>query len=148
MNTFGPRQLVKHSRQGFIGWFIRLAIDGEEIPIYGDGQQFRGFNYIDDVIEALLIAGTSPNVVGDYFNLGGMQPVTLEVLVQKLLLAAGTGSYKIVPFPDDKKRIDIGSAFSSFMKFHFATGWKPATSLEDGLSRTVEYYRRHKAQYW
>jgi UDP-glucose 4-epimerase len=148
VNTFGPRQLVKHARQGFIGWFIRQAIDGEEIQVFGDGQQFRGFNYIDDVVDALLIAGSNDNVVGDYFNLGGMQPVTLELLVQKLLKTAGTGSYRLVPFPDDRKRIDIGSAFSSFMKFHFATGWKPSTSLDDGLARTVDYYRRHKAHYW
>jgi len=148
VNTFGPRQLVKHARQGFIGWFIRQAIDGEQIQVYGDGQQFRGLNYIDDVVEALLIAGTSDTVVGDYFNLGGMQPVTLEVLVQTLLKVAGSGSYKVVPFPDDRKRIDIGSAFSSFMKFNFATGWKPNTPLEEGLARTVDYYRRYKTHYW
>lgn len=148
VNTFGPRQLVKHARQGFMGWFIRLAIDGQEIQIFGDGQQFRGFNYIDDVVEALLIAGTNENVVGDYFNLGGMQPVTLELLVQTLLRATGTGSYRLVPFPEERKSIDIGSAFSSFMKFNFATGWQPTTSLEDGLVKTVEYYKRHKAHYW
>jgi UDP-glucose 4-epimerase len=148
VNTFGPRQLVRHARQGFIGWFIRQAIDGEEIQIYGDGQQFRGFNYIDDVVEAMLQAGVQDSVVGDYFNLGGMQPVTLEVLVQTLLRAAGTGTYRLVPFPEDRKRIDIGSAYSSFMKFHFATGWTPRTSLEDGLAKTVEYYRRFKAHYW
>ena len=148
INTFGPRQLVKHARQGFIGWFIRQAVDGEQIQVYGDGQQFRGFNYIDDVVDALLISGTSESVVGDYFNLGGMQPVTLEVLVQTLLKVAGTGSYKLVPFPDDRKRIDIGSAFSSFMKFNFATGWKPKTTLEEGLAKTVDYYRRNKNHYW
>jgi nucleoside-diphosphate-sugar epimerase len=148
VNTFGPRQLVKHARQGFIGWFIRQAIDGEEIQIYGDGQQFRGFNYIDDVVSALLTAGTNDNVVGDYFNLGGMQPVTLELLVQTLLRSTGTGSYRLVPFPEDRKTIDIGSAFSSFMKFNFATGWKPTTSLEEGLAKTVQYYKRYKAHYW
>ena len=148
VNTFGPRQLVKHARQGFIGWFIRQAIDGEKIQVYGDGQQFRGFNYIDDVVDAMLQAGVNDNVVGDYFNLGGMQPVTLEVVVQKLLRATGTGSYRLVPFPDDRKRIDIGSAYSSFMKFHFATGWTPHTSLEDGLAKTVDYYRRFKTHYW
>jgi nucleoside-diphosphate-sugar epimerase len=148
VNTFGPRQLVKHARQGFMGWFIRQAIDGEEIQLYGDGQQFRGFNYVDDVVSALLTAGSSDNVVGDYFNLGGMQPITLEALVQTLLRVTGTGSYRLVPFPEDRKSIDIGSAFSSFMKYNFATGWKPTTSMEDGLARTVEYYKRHKTHYW
>jgi UDP-glucose 4-epimerase len=148
VNTFGPRQLMKHARQGFMGWFIRQAIDGDEIQVFGDGQQFRGFNYIDDVVEALLTAGTNRNVVGDYFNLGGMQPVTLEALVQKLLCVTGTGSYRIVPFPDERKSIDVGSAFSSFMKYHFATGWTPSTSLEEGLMKTVDYYREHKAHYW
>ena len=95
-----------------------------------------------------MIAGSNDAVVGDYFNLGGMQPVTLEVVVQKLLRATGTGSYKLVPFPDDRKRIDIGSAFSSFMKFHFATGWKPNISLDEGLAKTVAYYRRYKSHYW
>jgi UDP-glucose 4-epimerase len=148
VNTFGPRQLMKHARQGFIGWFIRQAIDGEEIQVFGDGQQFRGFNYIDDAVEALLTAGKNDAVVGDYFNLGGMQPVTLEVLVKNLLRITGTGSYRLVAFPENRKNIDIGSAFSSFMKFHFATGWTPTTSLEEGLTKTVEYYRKYKTHYW
>ena len=148
VNTYGPRQLVKHSRQGFIGWFIRQAIDGEAIQLFGDGQQFRGFNYIDDVVEALLVAGTNKKVVGDYFNLGGMRPHTLESLVQTLLCVTGTGSYRMVPFPDDKKPIDIGSSFSSFMKFHVSTGWEPRIPLDEGLKRAVEYFRQHKAHYW
>jgi UDP-glucose 4-epimerase len=148
VNTYGPRQLVKHSRQGFVGWFIRLAIDDQEIQLFGDGQQFRGFNYIDDVVEALLIAGSHEKVVGEYFNLGGMKPFTLEAMTQTLVSVAGTGSYRMVPFPDDKKPIDIGSAFSSFIKFHVATGWEPRILLEEGLKKTVDYYRRNKAHYW
>jgi UDP-glucose 4-epimerase len=148
VNTYGPRQLVRHSRQGFIGWFIRQAIDGETIQLFGDGQQFRGFNYVDDVVEALLVAGVSDKVVGDYFNLGGMKPYTLESLVQTLLSVAGTGSYRMVPFPDDKKAIDIGSAFSSFMKFHTATAWEPRVPLEQGLKESVDYFRLRKTQYW
>jgi len=148
VNTFGPRQLVKHSRQGFIGWFLKLAIDGETIQLFGDGQQFRGFNYVDDVVEALLVAGTSTKVVGDYFNLGGMRPHTLESLVQTLLCATGSGAYKMVPFPSEKRSIDIGSAFSSFIKFHVATGWEPRVPLDEGLRKSVEYYRQHKEHYW
>jgi UDP-glucose 4-epimerase len=148
VNTYGPRQMVKDARQGFIGWFIKLAIEGSEIQLFGDGQQFRGFNYVDDVVDALLIAGTSKRVVGDYFNLGGVRPVTLEALVQMLLKATGKGSYRMVPFPDDKKPIDIGSVYTSWMKFNFATGWKPNVPIEEGLARTVSYYRQHKSHYW
>jgi UDP-glucose 4-epimerase len=148
VNTYGPRQMVKDARQGFIGWFIKLAIEGSEIQLFGDGQQFRGFNYVDDVVDALLIAGTSKRVVGDYFNLGGVRPVTLEALVQMLLKATGKGSYRMVPFPDDKKPIDIGSVYTSWMKFNFATGWKPNVPIEEGLARTVGYYRQHKSHYW
>ena len=94
---------MKHSRQGFVGWFIRQAIDGEEIQVFGDGQQVRGFNYVDDVVDALLIAGVNDKVKGDYFNLGGERAVALEEFVKLLLKAAGRGSYRIVPFPRRKK---------------------------------------------
>jgi len=148
INTFGPRQLVKHSRQGFVGWFIRQAIDGEEIRVFGDGQQVRGFNYVDDVVDALLIAGTDEKLRGDCFNLGGEKPVTLEAFVQLLLRITGRGTYRIVPFPSDKKAIDIGSVYTSAAKFNAVTGWKPRVTLEEGLARTVDYYRRHRAHYW
>ena len=148
VNTYGPRQLVKHARQGFIGWFIKLAIEGRELQLFGDGQQIRGFNHVDDVVQALLTAGTHHKVCGDYFNLGGSQPITLENLVKLLLKTTGTGSYTIVPFPEDKKSIDIGSVYTSWMKFNFATGWHPSISLEDGLANTVAYYRRHREHYW
>ena len=148
VNTYGPRQLVKHARQGFIGWFVKLAIDGEEIQVFGDGRQLRGFNYIDDVVDALLVAGTSPDAIGEYFNLGGIKPVTLDALVQLLIGFTGKGSYRIVPFPEEKRAIDIGSVYTSWMKFNFATGWQPKVTLEDGLARMVAYYQHYKAHYW
>jgi UDP-glucose 4-epimerase len=148
VNTYGPRQAVRDARQGFAGWFIRQAIEGREIQIYGDGRQLRDLNYVDDVAEALLLAGTSDNAIGDCFNLGGSAPIALERYVQAVIAAAGSGSYRIVPFPDDSKKIDIGSVYSSFGKFHSATGWTPQVSLEEGLARTIEYYRGYQAHYW
>jgi UDP-glucose 4-epimerase len=148
INTYGPRQLVKHARQGFVGWFIKQAIDGEEIQVFGDGQQVRGFNYVDDVVDALLIAGVNDKVKGDYFNLGGERPISLEEFVKLLLKAAGRGSYRIVPFPSDKKAIDVGSVYSSAAKFNLATGWRARVAIEEGLSRTVEYYERYREHYW
>ena len=148
INTYGPRQLVKHPRQGFIGWFIKQAIDGEEIQVFGNGQQVRSFNHIDDVVDALLIAGTDDQLRGDYFNLAGVRPVPLEEFVKVLLQAAGRGSYRIVPFPDEKKAIDIGSVYSSAAKFNAATGWKARVGIEEGLPPTLEYYLRHREHYW
>jgi UDP-glucose 4-epimerase len=148
INTYGPRQLMKHARQGFVGWFIRQALDGEEIQLFGDGQQVRGFNYVDDVVDALVIAGSNEKVKGDYFNLGAERAVSLEELVKLLLSAVGRGSYRIVPFPADKKAIDIGSVYSSAAKFNFVTGWRARVPIEEGLARTVEYYQRYREHYW
>jgi UDP-glucose 4-epimerase len=148
INTYGPRQLVKHARQGFVGFFIKQAIEGEQIQIFGDGQQIRGFNYVDDVVEALLVAGVHRQARGDYFNLGGERPYTLEAFVQLLLRITGRGSYRIVPFPAEKKSIDIGNVYASHAKFKFATGWEPRVSVEEGLVRTVDYYQRYHTHYW
>jgi len=148
VNTYGPRQLVKHAEQGFTGSFVRKAVDGEEIQIFGDGQQLRAFNYVDDVIEALMIAGANKKVIGDFFNLGGQKPFTLEKFVQILLSITGRGSYRMVPFPPDKQVIDIGSVYASWAKLNFVTDWAPRVSLEEGLQRTVDYYQCHHAQYW
>jgi UDP-glucose 4-epimerase len=148
INTYGPRQLVKHARQGFIGWFIKQALDREEIQVFGDGQQLRSFNYIDDVVDAFVIAGMHSGLKGDYFNLAGVRPIPLEEFVKILLKAAGAGSYRIVPFPSDKKAIDVGSVYSSAGKFNAATGWKARVSIEEGLTPTLEYYRRHRQHYW
>ena len=146
VNTYGPRQLIKHARQGFAGWFIRQAIDGLEIQIYGDGGQLRDLNYVDDVVDALMLAGIK-SVAGECFNLGGAVPVTLEHFARTLIAITGRGSYRMVPFPPEDRKIDIGSAYSSFEKFHAATGWQPRISLEEGLARTVEYYGRYREHY-
>jgi len=148
INTYGPRQLVKHPRQGFVGWFIKQAIEKEEIQVFGDGQQLRSFNFIDDVVDALLLAGSDDRLNGDYFNLAGVQPVPLEEFVKILLKASGGGSYRIVPFPPEKKVIDIGSVYSSAEKFNAVTGWQARVPIDEGLQPTLEYYRRNRAHYW
>jgi UDP-glucose 4-epimerase len=147
-NTYGPRQLVKHPRQGFAGWFIRQAVLGEEIQIFGDGQQKRDFNYVDDVVEASLIAATSPEAEGEIFNLGATPPTCLLEFVKTLLeVAGGGGGFRIVPFPDERKRIDIGDFYNDYSKIRRALGWEPRISLRDGLAQSVEYYRRHIDHY-
>lgn len=147
-NTYGPRQLVKHNRQGFIGWFIRLAVDGEQIAVYGDGQQLRDLNYVDDVVEAFLLAGATDSVNGEVFNLGGLRPVSLLEIVHTLIELCPEASYRLVAFPEHHKRIDIGDYYGDYRKIEATLGWKPQVPLREGLARTVEFYRQHKEHYW
>jgi UDP-glucose 4-epimerase len=146
-NVYGPRQLIKHNRQGFIGWFIRLALEGREIQIFGDGTQLRDFVYVDDAADAFLRAGAADTCDGDVFNVGGDTPISHRDLVQLLVGLAGRGSVRFVEWPADKKRIDIGSFYSDSKKFRHATGWLPAVGLEEGLRRTLAFYREHLQAY-
>lgn len=146
-NTYGPRQLIRHNRQGFIGWFVRLALLGEGIKIFGDGQQRRDFDYVDDVVDAFLRAGASDAADGQVFNLGGAPPITLLALAQDLIRLSGHGGYELVPFPEDRKRIDIGDFEADASKIQSTLGWASRTPLQDGLVRTLAYYREHKEHY-
>jgi UDP-glucose 4-epimerase len=146
-NTYGPRQLIRHSRQGFIAWFVRKAVLGEEIQIYGDGAQKRDFDYVDDVVDAFLRAGASEMAPGQVFNLGGQPAVSLLELARMLIEIAGAGSYTLVPFPEERKKIDIGDFQADASKVQRTLGWRPRVPLRDGLERTVAYYRQHKERY-
>jgi UDP-glucose 4-epimerase len=146
-NVYGPRQLIKHNRQGFIGWFIRLALEGREIQVFGDGSQLRDFVYVDDAADAFLRAGAADTCDGDVFNVGGDAPISHRDLVHLLIGIAGRGSVRFVEWPSDKKRIDIGSFYSDSKKFRLTTGWMPAVGLEEGLRRTLAFYREHLHAY-
>jgi UDP-glucose 4-epimerase len=146
-NTYGPRQLIRHNRQGFIGWFMRQVTLGEPIQLFGDGQQRRDFDYVDDVVEAFLRAGAMEASNGQVFNLGGEAGIPLLEVVKLMIEIAGQGSFSLTPFPPERKRIDIGDFYADATKIHRALDWRPTTSLRDGLTRTIDYYRRHKEQY-
>jgi UDP-glucose 4-epimerase len=146
-NTYGPRQLIRHNRQGFIGWFIRQAVMGETIQLFGDGTQKRDFDYVDDVVDAFLRAGAMDAADGQVFNLGGDEPVSLLELAKTLVDIAGAGSYVLTPFPPERKRIDIGDFYADTTKIRKALGWAPRVKLREGLQRTIDYYRRHRDRY-
>ena len=146
-NVYGPRQLIRHNRQGFIGWFVRLALDGGEIQVFGDGSQVRDFVHVDDVCEAFLRAGATDAVNGEVFNVGGAEHWTHADLVKLLVSLADGATFCFVEWPPDKKVIDIGSFYADSTKFMRATGWAPTLGLREGLTRTLAYYRAHYGAY-
>jgi UDP-glucose 4-epimerase len=146
-NIYGPRQLLRHNRQGFIGWFIRLALEDQEIEIFGDGAQVRDFVYVDDAAEAFVLAGATDEVNGEVFNVGGDEHIAHRDLVALLVQTAGSGRHRFVEWPPEKKAIDIGSFYADSSLFKMRTGWAPRVGLAEGLRRTLGYYRPRMAHY-
>lgn len=139
-NTYGPRQLIKHNRQGFIGWFMKKALTGEEIQLYGDGLQIRDYTYVDDVVEAMLLSATNEIAWGKIYNLGGIKPYTLLETAELLKKLNNKISITKIPFPSERQKIDVGSYIADWNKINREIGWSPKIDLEVGLTRMYQYY--------
>lgn len=146
-NIYGPRQLIRHNRQGFIGWFIRKIVEDQEIEIFGDGSQVRDFVFVEDAADAFLRAGASDACNGEAFNVGGSEPTSHRDLVELMIEVAGTGRRRFVEWPAEKKAIDIGSFYADSSRFTATTAWQPRVPLREGLTATFAYYREHLAEY-
>jgi UDP-glucose 4-epimerase len=147
-NTYGPRMQMRHARQGFVAWFVRLAVEGAEIELFGGGDSLRDFNDVDDVVDAFLLCGSADAAVGEVFNLGHPEPVTVRQFAELLVEVADGGALSERPFPSERARIDIGSVYMDYGKIRERLGWEPRVGLREGLTRMVEYYRRHREHYW
>ena len=147
-NTFGPRMRAKDARQTFLGIWLRLLVEGRPIRVFGDGAQRRDFNYVEDVVDALLAVACSDTAVGKVYNLGSSEVVSLKELAEMLVQIHGRGSFELVPFPQELKKIDVGDYWADFGLIAREHGWHPATPLREGLARTVEFYERHGREYW
>ena len=147
-NTYGPRMRVKDARQTFLGYWLRQIVAGDEIAVFGDGLQKRDFNYVDDAVDAFLLAGTRDEALGKVYNLGDSEVVSLLDLARKLVELNGGGSFKVVPFPDDRKAIDIGDYYGDFSRIKDDLGWEPRIGLDQGLRRSIDFFREHGNGYW
>ncbi len=146
-NTYGPRMRVKDARQTFIGLWLRDLIEGKPFEVW-EGAGLRDFTYVDDAVEALLLAACRPQAQGEAFNLGGGGgALSLKDLAGKLVAVHGGGSYALKQFPPERKRIDIGDYEADDRRFRAASGWEPRFSLEEGLKRTFDFYRANLAHY-
>lgn len=147
-NTYGPRMRVKDARQTFLGIWIKNVIEGKPIQVWGDGLQLRDFTYIDDCVEAMLLAAVHPAATGQIFNLGGLEVINLRDLAALTVEVAGGGSFEIIPYPPDRKPIDIGDYYADDRRIRSMLGWQPRIDLRTGLARTIAFYREHRQHYW
>jgi UDP-glucose 4-epimerase len=146
-NTYGPRMRIRDARQTFIGWWIRQLLEGQTLQIFGDGLQVRDFNYIDDVVEAMLMVAAHDVADGQIYNLGGDEPINLINLARLMIEVNGGGDFVLKPFPDDRKRIDIGDFYGDYRKIRSKLGWRPLVGLREGLTRTMDYFRANLEPY-
>lgn len=147
-NTYGPGMRVKDARQTFLGIWVRLILEGKPINVFGDGLQLRDFNYVNDCVEALLLAGASDSANGKVYNLGSSEVISLSDLAKMIVSIEDKGSYELVPFPEDRKAIDIGDYYSDFSLITKELGWKPKIELKAGLELTLNYFKTNFSHYW
>ncbi len=147
-NTYGPGMRVKDARQTFLGIWVKNLLTGLPVKVFGDGLQLRDFNYVDDAVDAFLACATRDEAIGEVMNLGSAEVVNLKDLAVLMVDLAGEGAWEVIPFPPERKAIDIGDYYSDFTRARELLGWEPRTDLREGLARTLDYYRRHGGQYW
>lgn len=147
-NTFGPRHQMAHDEYGVFNWFIRKAMDNEVIPIFGDGRILRDYLYIDDLTESMLAIAGSEKVYGEVYNIGSGVPLSFVDLAKKIIAIAGTGKVDYTEFTSERKALEPGDYYADISKIKAAIGWKPEISLDDGIKRTIEYYKTYRSHYW
>ena len=147
-NTYGPSMRVKDARQTFLGIWIRNILENKPIQVFGDGLQLRDFNYVDDCVDALLLAGANEDANGKIYNLGSEEVIGLKDLASMMIGAGFGGEFELVPFPAERKAIDIGDYYSDFSLIERELGWAPKVGLKEGLHRSLEYYKQYQEHYW
>lgn len=147
-NTYGPRHQMKHSKQGYLNWFLRIAMDDGEITIYDEGKPKRDFAFIDDVVCAFIIACASDQANGEVYNIGSGKGISILESAQAIINIAKSGKIRHVVYPPEKKPIEIGDFTADYTKFKNQFGWEPEISFEQGLEISYEYYRNYKRNYW
>jgi len=145
-NTYGPRMRIADARQTFLGVWIRRIVEGQRFEVWG-GEQLRDLTFVDDAVDALVLAALDDAAIGEVYNLGGEPVVSLKELADLLVEVNGKGGYDVREFPSERAKIDIGDYYANWDKIRDALGWRPKTSLREGLATTLNYYRTNLPRY-
>jgi UDP-glucose 4-epimerase len=147
-NVYGERAQMKHSRFGVANWFVRRALDDETIQVFGDGSLLRDFLYVQDAVDAMIRCAATEEAYGQVFNVGNSRASSFRELAETVVRVAGTGRWEFAPFSPERAAQEPGDFCSDVRKIKRVVGWEPTTSLEEGVVRTVRYYRLHRTRYW
>ena len=145
-NTIGPRMRVKDARQTFVGVWIRHALEGRPFEVWG-GRQLRDFTFVDDAVEAFLLAAARPAAAGRVFNLGGRGVVSLRNLARMLAGLVPGARCRVRAFPAGRRQIDIGNFYADDRLIRRTLGWRPRTGVRAALAQTVAFYRAELPHY-
>ena len=146
-NTYGPRMRIRDARQTFLGIWIRNLLEGKPIQVFGDGEQRRDYNFVDDVIDALLLSATSEDAVGKTFNLGGPDPLSLKETAKLMCNQIEEAEFEMIPFPQDRKAIDVGDFICDYSAFSNSFGWQPKITFEEGILKTLNFFKKELEYY-
>ena len=146
-NTYGPRMRIKDARQTFLGIWIKNLLQGKPIQVFGNGKQRRDYNFVDDVIDALILAATSIHSIGKSFNLGAPDPLNLEQTAKIMCNQIDGACYEMIAFPEDRKAIDVGDFICDFSAFSSSFDWNPKITFEEGITKSIDFFREELVYY-
>jgi nucleoside-diphosphate-sugar epimerase len=146
-NTYGPRMRIKDAKQTFLGIWIRNLIEKKPIQVFGDGKQRRDYNYVDDVVDALIVAATKNESVGKVYNLGAPDPLSLEDTANIMCQGIEGSDYQMIPFPEERKAIDVGDFTCDYSSFKSDFGWQPKVRFEEGIKTSLDFFQTEFKHY-
>jgi UDP-glucose 4-epimerase len=146
-NIYGPRMAIGLPCQGFLPVFTRRALTGTSLEVFGDGLQMRDPVFVDDACDAFLRAGEVLNPTERILNIGSPEPRSLFDIAAEFSRQGRLPPPRLLPFPPDRKPIDIGSYMTCTALAEEQLGWRSATPLAPGIAKTLDYYRAHFQHY-
>jgi nucleoside-diphosphate-sugar epimerase len=143
---------MKHSKYSMICWFIRQAMAGGAITVFGDGSQVRDYIFVDDLAEAMITSGMhsfpTDGPLGHVFNVGCGAGARFIDMANTVVAAVGSGSVEPMDWPADYENVETGDYVTDITAVREALDWSPRVTLDDGIERTVRYYRDHGHKYF
>ncbi len=147
-NPYGPRSQVKHSKYSMVNWFIRMAMEGKTIKVFGDGEQTRDYIYVEDIADGFILAGVNKKADGERFNIGSGVPTKFIDMVNTVVKTVGKGNFEKVPWPKNYENVETGGYVTDITKMKEVLSWKPKVGMKEGIKKTYDYYKKNWKYYW